>query len=90
MTSAHPQRRFNEVSASRERECSRWKPLRPITDHPLTRSLNILADEMPMIFTYDPVYVGLKQKWPLNYKPSSLSSELIYVDVDLALKARKR
>jgi oligopeptide transport system substrate-binding protein len=54
------------------------------------RKMNdILADEMPMIFTYDPVYVGLKQKWLLNYKPSSLSSELIYVDVDMGSKARR-
>ena len=54
------------------------------------RKMNgILADEIPMIFTYDPIHVGLKQKWLLNYKPSSLSSELIYVDVDMGLKERR-
>lgn len=54
------------------------------------RKMNdILVDEMPMIVTYNPIRVGLKQKWLLNYKPSTLSSELIYVDVDMALKERR-
>jgi ABC-type transport system substrate-binding protein len=54
------------------------------------RKMNeVVADEMPMVFTYDPIRVSLRQKWLLNYKPSSLLTGWSYMDVDMALKPRR-
>ncbi len=80
---------FSNADFDREFEAALLLPNGPERYAHFRKMNDILADEMPMIFTYDPVHVGLKQKWLLNYKPSSLSSELIYVDVDMELKARQ-
>jgi oligopeptide transport system substrate-binding protein len=80
---------FSNAAYDREFDAAQLLPNGPERFAHFRKMNAILADEIPMIFTYDPVYVGLKQKWLLNYKPSSLSSELIYVDVDMALKARR-
>ncbi len=80
---------FRDADFDREYDAALLLPNGPERYAHFRKMNDILADEMPMIFTYDPVYVGLKQKWLLNYKPSSLSSELIYVDVDMALKAAR-
>ncbi len=80
---------FRDADFDREYDAALLLPNGPGRYAHFRKMNDILADEMPMIFTYEPVYVGLKQKWLLNYKPSSLSSELIYVDVDMALKAAR-
>jgi ABC-type transport system substrate-binding protein len=79
---------FSNAAYDREFDAALLLPNGPERFAHFRRMNDILVDEMPMIFAHDPVTVGLKQKWLLNYKPSSVSSELIYVDVDMALKAK--
>ena len=79
---------FSNAAYDREFETALLMPNGPERFAHFKAMNDILADEVPMIFTYDPVRVDLKQKWLLNYKPSSLSSELIYVDVDMASKTK--
>jgi len=81
---------FSNPAFDREFDAALLLPNGPERYAHFRKMNDILVDEMPMIFTLDPVIVGLKQKWLSNYKPGPLSSELIYVDVDMALKARPR
>ena len=81
---------FSNAAYDKEFEAALLLPNGPERFAHFRKMNDILADEMPMIFTYDPVYVGLKQKWLRNWKPTSMSSELIYVDVDMAAKGGPR
>ena len=77
---------FSNAAYDKEYEAALLLPNGPERYAHFRKMNDILVDEMPMIFTFDPISVLLKQKWLLNYKPSTLSSELIYVDVDTALR----
>jgi len=79
---------FSNAAYDREFDAALLLPNGPERYAHFRRMNDILADEMPLVFTYDPVRVGLRQKWLLNYKPSSLLTGWAYMDVDMALKAQ--
>ena len=55
----------------------------------LFKTMNqIILDELPMVLGRNPLSFGITQKWLLNFKRNVQTLELMYLDVDMALKKK--
>jgi hypothetical protein len=48
----------------------------------------IILEQMPTVLGSNPLAFGITQKWLHNFKRNVLSTELPYLDVDMALKKK--
>jgi ABC-type transport system substrate-binding protein len=79
---------FVNADFERAYQAARW-----MADGPerlaLIRKMNdIVRDEVPVIPRYEPISVGLTQKWVRHFKRNPITPEYMYVDVDMALKKK--
>ena len=55
----------------------------------LFKTLNqIILDQVPLVLGSNAMSVGITQKWLLNFKRNVATSELMYLDVDMAAKKK--
>jgi ABC-type transport system substrate-binding protein len=79
---------FNNAAYDKAYEAARWMPNGP-ERLALLRTMNdLIKDEVPIIIGQNSLAFGITQKWLLNFKRNQLAPEFMYLDVDMARKAK--
>lgn len=79
---------FVDAAYDRAFEAARLMPNGP-ERVALFKTMNqIIVDEMPTVLGSNPLAFGITHKWLRNFKRNVLTSELMYLDVDMALKRK--
>ena len=79
---------FNNAAYDKAYEAARWRRSGP-ERLALLRTMNdIIKEEVPVIIGQNSLRFGITQKWLSNFKRNLLAAEYMYLDVDMARKAK--